>query len=326
MNNLKHRFQVIEEKFGAYSSFKLTDSETGEYASILPYLGGTINGISLKHKNSIVNITDGYLTPEEAEKTLFSSFKGSNLFPFPNRIDGGKYNHLDKSYELPITFPNENNAIHGLVLDQKFEIISKEDGDVTCSLVILYSPKNLPEGYPFNYTLEVEYRWVKYALFECISKVTNHSQVKIPIGIGWHPYFKAEVPSVDNLWVQFPSEKLLEVNDRQIPTGKSKDYANFNQLTQLSDTKFDSCFTLKQDHAPAEIIIYNKSENFGYKIWQETGINKYNFLQVYTPPDRKTIAIEPMTCAPDAFNNKQGLITLEPGKSVSVKWGVSPLN
>jgi aldose 1-epimerase len=326
MSNLKHRFQVIEEKFGAYSSYKLTDSETGEYATILPYLGGTINNLALKHNSQLVEIIDGYQSPEDVEKNLTTTFKGSNLFPFPNRISGGKYNHLGKDYQLDINFPNENNAIHGLVFDKKFEIISKEDGDINCSLVILYGPVNLPEGYPFKYTLEVEYRWIKYALFECISKVTNHSISEIPVGIGWHPYFTAGTKLIDDIWIQFPSESMLEVDNRMIPTGNSKGFEDFNQLSQLSTTKFDSCFVLKQDPTPAEIVIFNKKDNFGYKIWQETGENKYNFLQVYTPPARQTIAIEPMTCQPDAFNNKNGLINLAPGKSLSVKWGVNSIN
>lgn len=326
MDNRKHRFLVIEEKFGAYSSFKLTDSETGEYVTILPFLGGTINSLAIKHNGQLINILDGYSSADDAIKNLSSNFKGVNLFPFPNRIKGGKYNSNGQEYQLQINFPNENNAIHGLVFDKEFEVISRENGDVNCSLIILYKPKNLPAGYPFNYTLEVEYKWVKYGLFECISTAKNHSDVTIPVGIGWHPYFVCASDTVDELWMQFPSESILEVDEKMIPNGKIHSYSKFNQLAHIADTKLDDCFALKSKVSPAEIVIYNKKLNFGYKIWQDTGESNYNFLQVYTPPTRKSIAIEPMTCAPDAFNNKLGLITLEPGISVSVKWGVSSLN
>jgi len=67
----------------------------------------------------------------------------------------------------------------------------------------------------------------------------------------------------------------------------------------------------------------NKTNTAGYRICQETGKYKYNFLQVYTPPHRKSIAIEPMTCAPNAFNNEQGLIILAPFESFSASWGIS---
>jgi aldose 1-epimerase len=46
----------------------------------------------------------------------------------------------------------------------------------------------------------------------------------------------------------------------------------------------------------------------------------FRYVQVYTAdavPDaarrRRSIAIEPMTCAPDAFNSGAGLLVLEPG-------------
>jgi aldose 1-epimerase len=38
-------------------------------------------------------------------------------------------------------------------------------------------------------------------------------------------------------------------------------------------------------------------------------------LQIYTPPHRKSIAIENLSSAPDAFNNKIGLIELGPEDS-----------
>jgi aldose 1-epimerase len=45
----------------------------------------------------------------------------------------------------------------------------------------------------------------------------------------------------------------------------------------------------------------------------------YPYLQIYIPPHRKSIAIENISGAPDAFNNGMGFTTLEPGGSVSFK-------
>lgn len=325
MNNQKTRFQVIEENFGAYSSFKLTDSQTGEYASVLPFLGGTINNITLRHNNNLIEILDGYISDTNAKETLNSSFKGSNLFPFPNRIKGGKYEFHGVNYQLPVNFPDENNAIHGLIFESEFDILKCSDGDDECVLVIIYKPERKPDGYPFDYILEVEYKWQKENLFQCTSKVTNKSNVDIPVGIGWHPYFHAATGKVDDLLLQFPAEEVLEVNDKMIPTQKTKSFSSFNKLKPIANTQLDHCFVLKTDSNPAEIIIKNDKLDFGYTIWQETGVNKYNFLQIYTPPTRKSIAIEPMTCIPDSFNNKTGLIVLAPGASSSTSWGIKKL-
>jgi aldose 1-epimerase len=55
----------------------------------------------------------------------------------------------------------------------------------------------------------------------------------------------------------------------------------------------------------------------------------YRFLMLYTPdatPDRsrrrRSIAIEPMTCAPNAFRSGDGLIVLQPADSWSGSWGI----
>ena len=45
-------------------------------------------------------------------------------------------------------------------------------------------------------------------------------------------------------------------------------------------------------------------------IWQESSRNKYNYLVLYTPPDRKSIAIEPITSNIDSFNSKEDVIIL----------------
>ncbi|MCB0643138.1 MAG: hypothetical protein KDC44_15925, partial [Phaeodactylibacter sp.] len=49
---------------------------------------------------------------------------------------------------------------------------------------------------------------------------------------------------------------------------------------------------------------------------------KYNFLQVFTPDHRQSIAIEPMTCNVDAFNNREGLIVLKPGEAHAASFGL----
>jgi aldose 1-epimerase len=61
-------------------------------------------------------------------------------------------------------------------------------------------------------------------------------------------------------------------------------------------------------------------------LWAGDG---YSWLQVFTgdplPPAqrRRAIAIEPMTCPPNAFVTGEDLITLDPGASVTRSWGVT---
>jgi galactose mutarotase-like enzyme len=65
----------------------------------------------------------------------------------------------------------------------------------------------------------------------------------------------------------------------------------------------------------------------GVTLWMDEG---FRYVQVYTAdtvldPARRRggIAIEPMTCAPDAFNSGEGLAVIEPGGSFSARWGLT---
>ena len=319
------RFKVLEEQFGTYSQYKLLDSKTGEYVTILPHLGGSVNDMALEHKNKLIRILDGYTSVDDIKKNLESSFKGSNLFPYPNRIADAKFPFQGKDYVLPMNFPHEKNAIHGLVYKKNFDVVAHENGEIGCKLFVKYLVDTMIEGYPFNYLLEINYNLDSERGFECTTKISNLDDRHIPFGHGWHPYFIIGDSSINDLWMQFPAEEILEVDERGIPTGKSENYAKFNQLSQIDKTELDSCFLLEDSDQPAEILIVNDSRDFGYKIWQERGINKYNYLQIYTPPTRKSIAIEPMTCAPNVLNNGEGLIVLLPLERITISWGIKKL-
>jgi aldose 1-epimerase len=324
MLNSEFRFKVIQEEFGTIPSYRLLDSDTGEFVTILPSFGGSLHRMALRKDDNLVEILDAYSTEQEMKKTLASSFKGSNLFPFPNRIKEGKYSFGGKAYQFPLNFPQESNAIHGLVFDQPFKVVDHEDGEIGCVLILEYTSDSSP-GYPFKYMLKIIYRLTAESGFECKMKISNMTDQSLPAGHGWHPYFMANTKKIDEVWLQFPATSILAVDDRNIPTGESSEYHEFNTLKQIQNTVLDNCFLLADTDDRAEIILQNKKDNFGYKIWQETGKYKYNFLQVYTPPTRKSIAIEPMTCAPDAFNNQNGLIKLGPLESISATWGISHL-
>ncbi|MBP7939993.1 MAG: hypothetical protein KAZ20_02525, partial [Sediminibacterium sp.] len=47
-----------------------------------------------------------------------------------------------------------------------------------------------------------------------------------------------------------------------------------------------------------------------------TPIHNYPYLQLYTPVDRQSIAIENLSGAPNCFNNKMGLQLVEPQEQI----------
>lgn len=325
MQSSEFRFNIFRENFEPHTAYNLVDNNSGELVSILPFMGGAVNKLLLKKDNELIDIIDGYDSILELRETLHSSFKGSNLFPFPNRIANASYVFNNEEYRLPVNSPHENNAIHGLVYDKEFDVLQMESGESGCCLVLGYVSSDHLPGYPFRFSLQQRYRLSEEGGFECTTTIENLSDCSIPLGHGWHPYFKIGARKINDLFFQFQATALLEVDQESIPTGKIVKYQTFNQCEQIENTLLDNCFQLDTSRQYAEISLSDKSRDIQVNIWIETGQKKYNYLQVYTPPTRDSIAIEPMTCAPDAFNNGEGLILLSPAECLSFVWGVSHL-
>ena len=87
--------------------------------------GSTKAEISLNKSSSISNlfinnkqiITD--LAPLDYEKTYASSI----MFPFANRINNGKYTFKGGEFQLHCNEKENNNALHGLIYNKKFDLI-----------------------------------------------------------------------------------------------------------------------------------------------------------------------------------------------------------
>jgi aldose 1-epimerase len=121
--------------------------------------------------------------------------------------------------------------------------------------------------------------------------------------MGWHPYFKTEQLTTSVL--SFPSKDFYACNDRSLPvkTLKSALPSSF----MMKDRKFDDAYSLHKSECGFETEPYKLNFDFDYP--------DGSYIQVYTPPHGKSIAIEPMTCVANSFNNGIGLKELLPGES-----------
>jgi aldose 1-epimerase len=136
----------------------------------------------------------------------------------------------------------------------------------------------------------------------------------MPLSDGWHPYFTLG-EKIDDLLFKINSDKMIEFNERLLPTRNITDYKKFQQPEILGDTFLDNCFLLKQNNDAACILRNNKT---GLELHIRPH-SSYAYLQVYTPQDRNSIAIENLSSAPDGFNNKMGLISLNAGEKAYFK-------
>lgn len=296
-------YELKKSAFGKYTRYQLHNPSTGHSFSVVPERGANVLDIHFSGKN----ILDGYNTPEELEAAKWG--KSVLLFPFPNRLDQGRYEWLGKQYQFPVNNAATENAIHGFVRDEAFEVeyvfLAKDHASILCK----YTYLGTRHYYPFSFSLEVEFMIHDNGTFTLEAACHNLSDQPIPIGFGWHPYFRLTGKADDHL-MQLPACEQVAINERMIPTGGRSKFVDFQRKKRVGDTFLDNCFCNEKTSGSYKMTL----EGAGHRIDVKANARQFPFFQVFTPPHRESVALEPMTCNVDAFNNLQGLVTLAPDK------------
>ena len=312
-------FIIRPESFGNQLSYLLENTAIGERTRVVPGHGATVTELYLGKADAQLQVVRGSASKEE----LLSDqvYKSALLLPFPNRIKDGRYRMGAAAYQLPVNEMQRHNALHGFVFNRAFTVTAKEVTEDAASLTLAFDYAGTYPGYPFSFRAEVTYQLHAEEGFTCRLAVENTGAEAMPFGAGWHPYFSLN-RRIDELLLQMPPATGFAIDEQMIPAGRTGTHA-FTAATALGDTTFDDCFALtqpKEGIAETSLALPDGSQKLVF--WQETGPGKYNFLQVYTPPHRQTICIEPMTCGIDAFNNGDGLLVLQPKERFEASFGV----
>jgi aldose 1-epimerase len=184
-----------------------------------------------------------------------------------------------------------------------------------------YCSTEVYDGYPFDFKIKVTYKLSDEGQVTISTTIENLSSKKILFSDGWHPYYTIG-NSINDLIIEFRGKEKIELNKFNIPTGFRIKLNNgdINRI-DISNKTLDDVFQLSSVNGKNEINLVSKKTGVNLKIWQDSGIGKYNYLVIYTPPDRKSIAIEPLTSNIDSFNNKEDVIILNPGNKWSSSFG-----
>lgn len=116
------------------------------------------------------------------------AFDGAVLAPWPNRIAGGRFDFDGTSYQLPITEPERDTALHGLVADVEWTVAERTESSV--SLEYRLEPT---EGYPFPFSLSLTYDLAEAGLL-IRARARNTGSGPTPFGFGFHPWFSPGLP------------------------------------------------------------------------------------------------------------------------------------
>jgi aldose 1-epimerase len=288
--------------------------EAGEQRAVIVEVGAGLQ----RYTFAGVDVTGTF-----GDDTLPPKCCGTTLVPWPNRIRGGRYTFEGTTQQLALTEPSAGNAIHGLGRWARWTKVKQAPDYVTLRLDVV--PQN---GYPFEVRVETTYSvHAEHGLMVTIG-ARNLGRDRAPFGAGSHPYLSTRGHALADTRVQVPAREVLVADDKQVPIGTrsvSKSTHDLRRGRRLRELRFDDGFTglnTEDGRGFAEV----RTPGGGARLWFD---ETYQFLQVFTVPaltsNQPAVAIEPMTCAPDAFNSGAGLIVLEPGGAWTGSWGIVPI-
>jgi aldose 1-epimerase len=288
----------------------------GDQRAVVVEVGGGLREYTLDGRN----LLDGYGADE-----MSSSGRGQVLIPWPNRIQDGRYSFDGQDHQLPLDDVEEQDAIHGLVRWASWTVGDREENRVVMEHVLHPQP-----GYPFTLALSVEYRLSDEGL-RVRTTAINRGPRPCPYGSGNHPYLALSETGVDSLTLRIPARTLLRSDERGIPVGRlpveGTDY-DFRRPRAIGATVLDHAFTDLERGADgrARVELQDPAAGTELTLWVD---ETHPYLMLFTGdplPDvsRRSLAVEPMTCPPNAFRSGEGRARLEPGQAFTNSWGIDP--
>lgn len=285
-------------------------SDTGAVAEIIPGCGALLNHFSIPVGGKPLNVIDGFEDPAAARTQIKPAFQSAKLSPFVCRIQDARYQYQGALYALE-KFTLKGSAIHGLLFDEPFTVVDSSADNGSASVAMRYEYRGSDPGYPWSFDCTVRYT-LKGDTIRLETEVINRNHGSLPLADGWHPYFTLGKP-IDELELQFHAHEMLEFANL-IPTGRRLNNARFNRLEKIAHTELDNAFVLDAHFEGPACVLRDPAAKVAIEIRPD---KSYPILQLYTPPHRKSIAIENLSGAPDNFNNGIGLLELQPGEQQS---------
>jgi aldose 1-epimerase len=242
--------------------------------------------------------------------------QGDVLMPWPGRVRGGRYTFGGAAQGLPCNDKDGPNAIHGFLRSRLWE--GEREG-AAARFRTRIRPDDHP-GYPFDVEVIVGYELLPSGL-ACAFVARNSGQEAAPFGVGFHPYVAV---AADGARLAVPAAQVVEFQDL-LPTGRVLDVPpdlDFRRRREVGGLRLNHCLTGLQPDADGFARVHVDD----VVLWMD---RSFPFLVLYTgdalgPDARKALAVEPMTCATDAFNHPEwGLTVLEPGDAFVGTWGVN---
>ncbi|HEX5266378.1 MAG TPA: aldose 1-epimerase family protein [Acidimicrobiales bacterium] len=291
------------------------DLAAGPYRAAVTSVGATLRELSWAGRP----VLSGF-GPESRS----TSGRGQVLAPWPNRVRDGRYRFGGADLQLALDEPEQGNAIHGLVRWLEWVIVEHHPDRVSLRHVIW--PR---DGYPFLVELAVTYALDAAGGITVRMEAVNGGTDACPFGAGFHPYLGAGHP-VDETVLHVPAATSLVTDERSTPVGRevvAGTERDFRSPRSVGPVRLDTCYTdLSRDgQGRAEITVLGPGGP-ETTVWMDAAFGFAMVFSADTLPQsqrRRALAVEPMSCAPNAFQSGEGLVVLAPGERWAGTWGVT---
>ncbi|MFP5282461.1 MAG: aldose 1-epimerase family protein [Actinomycetes bacterium] len=247
--------------------------------------------------------------------------RGQQLLPWPNRIRDGRYPFAGKEQQLALSEPARHNASHGLVRWVPWDLQEHTPDSVTQRVRVFPQP-----GWPGAIEARLTHTVGPSGLTVDLH-VRNIGATAVPFGYAAHPYLSVGETVVDDVSLSVPADTYLEVDERLLPTALHPVDGSPYDLrsgTPIGDRNLDTALTGLTRAGDDRWRVRAERGDRWAELWAGPGLD---WVQIFTggPYRDISIAVEPMTCGPNAFNpgpTHDGMITLEAGAAFSCSWGV----
>ena len=299
------QFQIKQSTINNVAFIQLLDVEMGVTIDILTK-GALLNSWLLSQRGESHQFIMGN-SLHVAKEFESQGFRSAKMSPYVCRLYKGQYTHLNTTYTMDRFYMGEH-AIHGIMYDAEFIVQATEANEHQATVILVHHYLGSDQGYPFPFTMHVKWILEKNNKVSVQTTVINDAAISIPIVDGWHPYFTLG-ESIDYCTLQFSSKGKMEYDKDLLPTGNMIEDARFSNGLKIGSLQLDDGYALDTENSSCTL----QNEQFILKI---NPSSLYPYLQLYIPPDRNSIAIENLSGAPNAFNNKMGLQLVKPQDNI----------